>query len=345
MNKKLLSILILICLCFIVVFPLTALAAIPSPSAGSPVIHPSVNVYHHVLETDDQLFIISFTCDYGVNPTEGNLTDLFLVRLLTNAGVEIRAIQPFSYFDDGYNYGVASIYFTAAEVTALGMTWNPALPYIMKFEGNPSLVWAASPPPNTQISPFTYSSATTTTETSEEIRLRVIALATSCEAFWGATTDMITYVASVPKLVYDATYNGDAYFTSVIANLRVIAPTLFLAVLENPEQEERGTISGTSYFPSLENRTVGTPFDMTNLAVSLGVDRILLSSLVWLALSALVAFGIATKMNNTKTIPIFIMIFTPFGLLLGFMSWMLTVAILSFFAIVAVFVFFYSRAG
>jgi hypothetical protein len=96
-----------------------------------------VYVYRHCLETGDNLFLIDYTITYTTNPDEG-ANEAYIFRLMDGA-VELGSTTVYAYYDDGYGRGLASIYFTAAEVTALGIVWED--PYDLQIDGNPTLHW------------------------------------------------------------------------------------------------------------------------------------------------------------------------------------------------------------
>ena len=108
--------------------------AIDDPDALT--IH-TVFAYRHCLEEDDMLLLIDETIDYSITgePTE-TATDAYLVRLINaTTSAELASVAPYSYHNSGYDRGLVAIYFSAADLPALG--WNPVAPgYTIQLTGN-----------------------------------------------------------------------------------------------------------------------------------------------------------------------------------------------------------------
>lgn len=98
----------------------------------------SITVYRHAIEQNDQLYVITGTIEYTTNPAT-NVSNTFITRLKTAGGVELSNTTFYPFHDDGYDYGVCAIYFSAADVAAIPVGWNQ--PYTVHFEGNPTWQW------------------------------------------------------------------------------------------------------------------------------------------------------------------------------------------------------------
>jgi len=183
-----------------------------------------VDVYRHALELNDQLYLVDFTVDYAVNPTEGDLTELFIGRLL-NGAAELRARAPYAFEDDGYARGIFTIYFSAPDVVDLGMTWDPAVSYTIRLEENPSLDWTGGPDHRETSGFFLWYDGGTVAATQTRLLSRFRALATLLENAW--IRDLIETVAGELKLTAD----GEEYFENTIADVRTMTPELFVAIL------------------------------------------------------------------------------------------------------------------
>jgi hypothetical protein len=92
-----------------------------------------VEVYRHVLETNDQLFLITATVEYTTPPSL-LIEDTFLARIMDGA-TERGQSTFYGKENNGYVYGLTSIYFPAASA----LTWSGA--YDIDLLGNPSLQW------------------------------------------------------------------------------------------------------------------------------------------------------------------------------------------------------------
>lgn len=245
---------------------LIAYAAIPAPNTD-PVIS-SIEAYRNVIETDDQLHIITFDLDiYTTNPAEG-ADDAWLFRFLDD-GVEIASVAPYAYHDDGYDQGVVSFYFDSSDPDL--PTWQSANLDI-ELVGNPSLEWAAGDPPS-----VTNDNWQSWTDGTGTIAARIRVLATQLESAWGI--DLIEQLQGVNKL----TSNGEDYFETAISNLRVIAPDVFSALMVTPDFPSANFTQSRA--TSTEARWSGnTTFDLTETADLAGVSRIWWTSALYIIL-------------------------------------------------------------
>jgi hypothetical protein len=96
-----------------------------------------VEVYRHVLETNDQLYIFTHTEGYTTPPTYGTVSDNFIVQLRDGVNIRGTTTPYVDGPDSGYNLGISSIYFSAATVPAPG--WAGA--FTVYLQGNPVLQW------------------------------------------------------------------------------------------------------------------------------------------------------------------------------------------------------------
>ena len=222
----------LIAVTFIPITPTSASIASPDTLTIS-----SVNVYRNSIELLDQLYLITGTINYTVNPAGENAYDLFLIRLMDGA-TELKATAPYAFFDDGFDYFVIGMYFSAAEVTALGIGWGVGTGYSVKIEGNPGADWTASPPPSVVIGTFDqWYDGTTVSNTTVNLTLKMRTLALATENTWGVT--LTELLAGVRK--FNAT--GEDYFTTTIPDLRLMTPELFSQSLTTPDFMERDLVN------------------------------------------------------------------------------------------------------
>lgn len=154
-----------------------------------------VEVYRHVLEENDQLYLITGTIEYTTIPVNINVTQSYLVRLRNAAGVELGQTTFYAYHNDGYDYGMCSIYFSAAEVAAVPVGWNQ--PYTIHFDGNPTLHWLDTTATHSMTGAVAYD-ATLVTFTNETV-----------ESNDAAAGDMNLLPAALP-VVDDAYYFGNS---------------------------------------------------------------------------------------------------------------------------------------
>jgi len=187
--------------------------------------------YRNNIETGDMTFLFYYNCYYATTyPTEVS-TDTLLCRLMdTDGTTELGNIAPFPYYSNGYQRGVALIYFTAAQVTAKGMVWSEA--FTSKIVGNPLIDWSAAPADATCA--ITWDTATTQDGAQENLGNRIISLALQLKAYWGINlveaTDGLHYALTVSS----TSGSGVDYFLDVASNMGSLAPDIFPTQVEQP---------------------------------------------------------------------------------------------------------------
>lgn len=275
-----------ILLAFVLVVPVLAIDEPNSLSING------VWVYRNCKETDDQLYIVSYSINYTSNPTE-SVTDAYLCRLMDGA-VELRAVAPFAYYDDGYGDGVVSIYFDADDAP----TWDGG--YTMQLAGNPFLVWNASAPLDTY-TPFDLWQDNEKGITQQLVAGRVIDLAGDLETSWGKDMVTVDYDGNQVLTTYAL-----AYFLNVIPYLGDIAPSVFPEgegmIIDTVPPEVPPDESGSDYADELETNILGTPFDFTNLADDWGVERGPLTAFIYYGIVAFVLILFARRIGSYKPV-------------------------------------------
>ena len=177
-----------------------------------------VEVYESVIEENDQLYIIVYTVDYTVNPTDG-IDDNFLFRLM-NSGTEIMSATAYPYYEQGYDKGVVGMYFSASDVSSLSLGFGDTTGYSMQLVGNPLVTWASGTPPETNKNTFDLWYDGDGPSDRLAIRMRVIA--NDLENTWTGI-DLIEGTAGERTLTAD----GEEYFTNSIPNLKIACPKIF----------------------------------------------------------------------------------------------------------------------
>jgi len=177
-----------------------------------------VEAYRSVLELEDTLYLINYNLEYGASPTEP-ISDTYLFCLrVTATGALLGATTAYGYFDGGYDRGIATIYFNAADAPA----WNGA--YTLYFDGNPALEWGAGDdPPSTSSTSIDWFDEGSVADAQTRLTTRLRTIATLLETDWGPPTDLIEDSAGGKVL----TATGEEYFTNSIINLRSMCPNLF----------------------------------------------------------------------------------------------------------------------
>jgi len=301
LSKKLTRWSLPVLLAVLATFTLLApvLAAIDDPDSMS---INAVYAYQNCKEVGDQLYLIDYTIDYSItgNPTEP-ITEAFLCRLM-NGAVELRAVAPYAYYNDGYDRGVIAIYFNAADAPA----WEGA--YSMYLIGNPILAWGADPP-SVHVSSFNVWQDNPITVTQTVVSSRILYLADILELAW--SVDMIEAAGGGHAL----TGYGEDYFTNVVPYVTDIAPYAFSGQIIQPEIDPVDT--STDYADDLETGIIGTPFDLTDMADEFGVGRGPLTSLLYYGLVAFALIKITSKVQSQKPLMILAIPFVILGAFIG----------------------------
>jgi len=305
MKKKRLAILIAGILLLVLATPVYAITAPDDYNITQ------VNVYQSCFEANDQLYLITFYIDDAPPPDE-NANQAWLFRLLDETDAELGVVAPYAtdYNDDGYNTGLISIYFTAAEVATLGMGWD--LDYTIQMTGNPALDWGGDPPA------IDFDAFTAWSTDPSEVTSRIRVVAAGFETDW--TVDLIEYISGSNKLT--TTY-GEDYFTHVVERLRTLAPDLFSSTITSPEFEEREYTHTVSDDTEDKWGALGVDpgglFDFTDLAALFGISRMWFTSLMYIAF-ALGLMGIMMwKIESGKLATFVFGTLMVVGSFLGFM--------------------------
>ncbi len=251
--------------CILLIFPVYSVEA-QEPQPTTLVIN-SIEAFHSVITTNDQLHIVSFEIAWGSGNYTG--TQAFLFRFLDN-GVEIATTTPYSYYNQGKSQGVVGFYFSASDPNL--PIWESAN-LTIELIGNPTITWDGDIPYTSSVTWSSWNGASL-------LGARVRLLAMALEDDW--SVDLISPVNGVNKL----TTAGQAYFESSIPNLRMAAPTLFISTSAIPLYPTENHSS--SYGDAVMDRWVtsgnGT-FDVTAIAGIVGASRDWTMSGLWVIAS------------------------------------------------------------
>lgn len=248
MKRLLISILIVLILILSYAIPVLA---IDYPDNNPPDI-PAVYVYEDLAETGDIGVLVEYFIDYTIagTPTE-TVTESYIVAFIDIDGTtQLKAVAPYTFVaggDSGYNHGLAWIYFTAAEATAIDEA--DVLLYNVWLMGNPTLTWAGDPPKQTAGITNWYNS---TYATNQILASRIITYAGNFETQWSTALDLVSITSVGNRL----TTLGAAYFENVITDLREIAPTAFADGTLSPIISDIDY--STSFGATVEDGAVGT---------------------------------------------------------------------------------------
>ncbi len=256
-----------------------------TPDPDSTPVVDQINVYRNLRETGDILFLVLANIPYSTIP-DLPVTSTFIWRLIdtdniTELGSTVgTAFNVGTHEDDGYGFNVYSLYFSATEVTSLGIVWETA--YTLRLTGNPA---AFDDPPfyNFTINVVAYSTLTAQADVQAELAARILALAADLNNKWGlsATFSLLTEVEAGTVL----SIFGEAFFRGAIFGLQSLAPTVFSVIIRDFTITEREW--DPEYSENVTAQWGGTWIDTSQAAgkALFGTDYDLLSVIMLIAMS------------------------------------------------------------
>jgi len=270
---------ILLALLAVLLIAAPAYADTPDPDS-TPTIE-GINIYRNLLETGDWLTVIYANVPYAT-PPDTPVTQTFIWRFIDTDNVtELGSTVGYASNDDGYGYNVYSMYWTADNVTALGMVYGGASSYTIRLSGNPA-VFDTPPVYNYAVNIGNYSTLTTTADVQAELAARILTLAGDLDNKWGlaAVYSLLTQNETATVLsVY-----GEAFFRGAIHGLQAMAPAAFSVIVRaididprewDPEYSENltGQWSGTWVETAQEagKALFGTTYDLLSIIMLLGM--------------------------------------------------------------------------
>jgi hypothetical protein len=250
----------------------------------------SVFAYHHLLETDDQGYLIDIYTDYSALPSE-TITDSYMVSILDIDGTTVlRTVAPYTFIASGYGRELVWIYFSAADAP----TYNQA--YTIRLEGNPLLTWTpVATPPSVSSGVDYWSSSTSITSTQAELASEILYLGDRLELAWS-----LDIVEELSTGIY-ITATGASYFMNVMPNVRTMAPSVFSSGEITPDHES--TDYSTADADDLSG-LIGSPLDLTDAATSLGTTRGVLTTTGTLIVIGILIFYAVRAVGGKIALPL-----------------------------------------
>lgn len=219
-----------------------------------------VEAFENVREDGDQLYLILY---YIVQTSTNNVNQLYIFQLRDSGDDELASATAFPYNEQGYGHGVVAFYLEPDDAP----TWESAVS--VRIMGNPLVSWNGTAPSTTS-SLITWNTGTTQ-EMNTEVSAQILNLATQLELSWAVEMTTTTYGITI---LSDA---GAGYFTRVVPYLSEVAPYVlgqYTFTPDYPENKpEMGVPYGTDFADELEQGMLGTIFDLTGPARSMGISR------------------------------------------------------------------------
>lgn len=261
----------------------------------------SINMYRNLLETGDWLVLIYANIPYATPPSTP-VNETFIWSLVDSDNVtELGSTVGYAYNvgthdDDGFGYNLWSMYFTAANVTSLGMVWGTTS-YSARLAGNPA-VFHTPPIYNYGITSGDYSTLTAMADVQAELAARILTIADELDNRWGLTTAFSLLTQNETATVLSV--YGEAFFRGAIHGLQAFAPSVFSVVIRIIDIDPRtwtdnyttnltGQWSGTWAETAREAGRVlfGTTYDLLSIilllimAVGLLIGNVMLTGDHW----------------------------------------------------------------
>jgi|GEM_PF-6577717 len=229
-----------------------------------------IAAFQNVRESGDQLYLVTY---YIAHNTTYGANQLYIFRLIDSGGAEITRTTCYAYHNNGFGLGVVAFYLDADDAP----TW--ASNVRVRISGNPLVTWDGATP-MTQSSLIVWNTGTTQ-EMQQAVSVKIMELASRLELTWGvamtATTQGVTVLSDA----------GASYFLRVVPYLSEVAPYVlgkYTFLPEYPEQKpELGQPYGTGFADELEQGILGTIFDLSGPARSMGTTRGVLTATLYYA--------------------------------------------------------------
>lgn len=262
----------------------------PDPDSNPTV--DDIRIYRNVLETGDWFMYIYANIPYATVP-DTPVTETFIWSLIATDNVtEYGSTVGYAYNvgthqDDGFGYNVWSLYFDAANVTALGMVWGTTT-YKARLSGNPA-VFDTPPIYNFAITAGDYSSLTVSAEVKSAIATQILTLADDLENKWGLASTYALLTQSEAGTVLSLF--GEAFFRGAIHGVQSFAPEAFSVVIRAIDVEPRTWT--TTYAENTTQQWAGSWVDTAKAAgqALFGTTYDLLSIILLLMMSVGLLIG------------------------------------------------------
>ncbi|MDP4279683.1 MAG: hypothetical protein QQM50_03920 [Dehalococcoides mccartyi] len=225
---------------------------------------------HNIIETGDSLIAFKYTIAYSSGQPTTPANKLFHFRLMDADGItQLGAIEPYAYYNAGYDMGYSAFYFTAADAPE----WETAL--VLKMVGNPQY-WETPPEVNYTLTGSDYSQLETKKENQTLMGSWIIEVCRTLEINW------------VQKLLTETdqgtVFNeyGAAYGNGTIPGLQTMCPKIFSTQSQGLDLTRRSWTMNK--LDEWAHRWDGTMVG----DVLLGLEDVFNNSISWQALTSLI---------------------------------------------------------
>jgi hypothetical protein len=206
---------------------------------------PLFYVNRSLIEAGDFLLVCQYDLAYAALPTDTADVN-YTFRLIDVDGItELGQALPYPYFHKGYDEGVVSFYFTAAETTAL-LTWGTN--YTVRISQNPAK-FTTPTDYDFVVDSGAYTLLTDMDDNQLQLAERLNTIAGHLENFWSITLTE----EQDPGTVFDS--NGEAYFRNAIIGCQAMAPLIFF--VQSVDADTSTRVWGSSLSDTYKLRLAG----------------------------------------------------------------------------------------
>lgn len=237
-----------------------------------------VTTWRHYLETDDLLVVIRYNAPYA-SPPSADIDETIVARLMEGTTTHA-ASPPYAYYNQGYGYGVVTIYMSASEVSSAGITWG-GTGYSVRLDGNPAQSWTSYPAVET--SSLGWQGYTSHDDTSTYLAEHIMFIADDLEGRWAVT---LTQTVAGGMVLSAA---GETYFTNAFPQLRSAVTSVFSGSVSNPTFREESYTQ--SYASTLRSQVGWVDSGLNNLGSDFGMSRGFVGILMALVLTGVMLFA------------------------------------------------------
>jgi len=256
----------------------------------SDIVLSNIQGYTGVLKDDDLLIVVDYDIPYAALPTEP-VTDAYVARFLRDT-TDLNSTEIFRFNDKGYNTGIFSFYWTAAQRSTDSVEHGNANSenYLIRLNGKPGVFPGAIP---------SQQSGAITWRTRLQLRQDIIDRATALdiEADWTDNSQDLFTTGDQNLFTAD----GAAYFATAIPRLSTMETSLFTSAVASLPPITR--VPAESYRKDLDDYWKGTFIaDRTEpIATSWGVDVIIVRSVLAMFVMFIIVFVVGMFVTRTGT--------------------------------------------
>jgi hypothetical protein len=265
-----------------------------------------IEAFQNAKDSGDQLYIITY---YVTQNSTYDIDQLYIFRLRDASGNHIDATTAYPYYNQGYGLGVVAFYLTASEAP----TWGSAVS--VEIAGNPFATWNGTTP-SVSSSIITWNTGQTQ-EVQQMVSVKIMELASRLSLAWGVA--MTTTTQGVTIL----SETGASYFLRVVPYLSEVAPyvlgsyTFLPDYPEHPSYLSEQRPGSTAYADELEQGILGTIFDLTGPARSMGMTRGTLTAILYYAFVVAFFILLVSQAGLTKGLMMLLWPFVIGGAFIG----------------------------